>query len=381
MLQRINKFHIAIIVIIVLSILLFLKYTSSRNTGIVYTTSKVDRNDITSQISTTGNLNPLKTIDVQTLVPGTVKKLNVDFNSQVKLGDPLAELYKNVLETEVESAEAENRKARSGYEQAKKIFENDKYLYEKKFISKEEFDNSKSRYSSSRAAYDQSKVALKKFKFNLENAVIRSPIDGVVLSRSIERGQVVTPNDKPLFIVAENMSQMKIDTNVSETHIGKVNKDQKVFFTVDAYPNEIFEGIVSQIRNDPIITNNVVTYNVVIEVENKDLKLKPGMTAEVNIVVADKKDVLRVPSAALRYIPPPTAKIKIDPKENYYDSHVWMLLNTEELTSVQVKTGKSDDFYTEILDGQLKEGQEVVVGSSSKETTDSNQYLPQPGRF
>jgi len=381
MLQRINKLHIVIIVIIALGIFLFLRYISSRNNGIVYITSKVDRNNITSQISTTGNLNPLKTIDVHTLVPGTIKKLNVDFNSQVKLGDPLAELFKDVLLTDVESAEAENQKAWTDYNQAKTIFENDKYLYEKRLISKEEFDNSKNKYSSSQAAYEQSKVSLKKSEINLQNTVIRSPIDGVVLSRNIERGQVVTPNDKPLFIVAANMSQMKIDTNVSETHIGKVNKDQKVFFSVDAYPNEVFEGTVSQIRNDPIITNNVVTYNVVVEIENKDLKLKPGMTAEVNIVVANKKDVLRIPSAALRYIPPPSAKIKLYPNEQSFDSHVWLLLNSGELTAVDVKTGKSDDFYTEILEGKLKEGQEVVVGSSSKETSESNQYLPQPGRF
>ncbi len=366
---------------IILGGFISLRYINSGNSGIAYTTSKVDRNNITSQISTTGNLNPLKTIDVHTLVPGTIKELNVDFNSQVKLGDPLAELFKDIIETEVESAGAENRKTKTDYDQAKTILENDKYLYEKRLISKEEFDNSKNRYSSSQAAYDKSKVALKKLKFDLQNTVIRSPIDGIVLSRTIERGQVVTPNDKPLFVVAENMSQMKIDTNVSETHIGKVNTDQKVFFTVDAYPNVVFEGTVSQIRNDPIIANNVVTYNVVVEVENKDLKLKPGMTAEVDIVVADKKDVLRVPSSALRYIPPPSAKIKLYPNQRSFDSHVWMLLDSGELTAVDVRTGKSDDFYTEILEGKLKEGQEVVVGSSSKETSDSNQYLPQPGRF
>jgi len=376
-----NKVLIATVLLVALVVLISFRYLKPGSNEAVYITSKVDRNDITSYITTTGNLNPIKSIEVYSQVSGIINKLNVDFNSEVNAGDPLAELYKDLLKTEVESAQAQVRKTQADFDQAKTLFENDKSLYEKRLISKEEFDSSEKRYASTRAAFEQSQVLLKKAEFNLKNTVIRSPIDGVVLSRNVECGQVVSANGKPLFIVAQNMSQMKIDTNVSEKHIGKVKNGQKVNFTVDAYTNDVFEGVVSQIRNAPNITNNIVTYNVVVSVDNSDWKLKPGMTAEVNIVVADKKDVLRVPNAALRFVPPPSANISSRPDLNSNDSHVWLRPKSGELVSVSVKTGKSDDAYTEVLEGDLKEGQEVVVGFSSQNTSESNQYLPQPGRF
>lgn len=376
-----KKVLVALALLVGLLVFISYRYLKPGSSEIVYITSKVDRNDITSRITTTGNLNPIKSIDVYSVVPGTVNKLSVDFNSQVSAGDPLAELYKDLLRTEVESAQAQVRKAQADFDQAKTLFENDKSLYEKRLISKEEYDSSQKKYSSTRAALEQSQVQLKKAEFNLKSAVIRSPMDGVVLSRNVERGQVVSPNVKPLFVVAQDMSQMKIDTNVSENHIGKVVEGQKVNFTVDAYPADVFEGEVSQIRNAPNITNNIVTYNVVVSIDNGDMKLKPGMTAEVNIVVADKKDVLRVPNAALRFVPPPSANTRNRPDLNSNDSHVWLSLKSGELTNVSVKTGKSDDMYTEILDGDLTEGQEVVVGFSSEAPSESNPLLPQPGRF
>jgi len=153
-------------------------------------------------------------------------------------------------------------------------------------------------------------------------------------------------------------------------------------FTVDAYPNETFDGTVSEVRNNPNIVNNVVNYNIVVLTENEDFKLKPGMTAEVNIILADKKNVLRIPTAALRYIPPPEAIIDVNPDRDTRTSYVWILQDKGRISAVSVKPGESDNFYTEILDGDLKEGQEVIVESSTmNKSGNSNSYLPQPGRF
>ena len=175
---------------------------------------------------------------------------------------------------------------------------------------------------------------------------------------------------------------MKIDTRVSEADIGIVSSDQEAFFKVDAYPNETFQGKVVQVRNDPLISNNVVTYNVVVLTENKGIKLKPGMTADVKIVVADNKDVLRVPTSALRFIPPSSANIKERPDELTQSSFVWVPLANGQIEAVEVTPGVSDDTHTEIVAGDLKEGQDVIVEAVSGAKQGSNSsFLPQPRRF
>jgi len=204
----------------------------------------------------------------------------------------------------------------------------------------------------------------------------------MVLARNIDTGETVAPGGKALFVISSDLADMKIDTKVSEADIGKLVGNQKTYFKVDAYPGETFEGTVSQVRNDPIVDNNVVTYNVVVLTENKDSKLKPGMTAEVKIVVADKKDVLRVPTSALRFIPPSSADIKEKPDELSGNSYVWIPLRSGQIGALRVKPGVSDDIFTEILDGDLKEGQEVIIEAVSGQKSDGgSSYLPQPRRF
>jgi len=379
-----NKRNIIVIaVILILGVIILPRFLSKDNSRINYVTSRADRNNITSQILTTGTINPLTTIDVGTQVEGTVAKVYVDHNSVVKKGDPLAELLQELQKKEVKKAEADKRKANSEFEIAKALFTSNEELYKKRLISREEYDNSKGNYTSTLSTYEQAKVALEIAQLTLKNTTIRSTIDGTVLSRNVNVGQAVVPNSfPPIFVIAEDMTNMKIDTNLSEIHIGKVEKGQKVLFTVDAYPNETFEGIVSEVRNNPIIVNNVVNYNIVVLTENEDSKLKPGMTAEVNIILADKKNVLRIPTAALRYIPPPEAIIDVNPDRDTRTSYVWIPLDKGRISAVSVKPGESDNFYTEILDGDLKEGQEVIVESSTiNKSGSSNSYLPQPGRF
>jgi HlyD family secretion protein len=380
----VNKKTIAgIIILLILGVLIVPRFFDNKDVRITYRTAEVDRNDVVSIITANGTVNPLTTIGIGSQVSGTVDKIYADYNAIVKKGEPLAEIDQAPLKTELKRAAADNKKAEADYNISNSLYKSNKELYEKRLIPKEEFDSSQSKYSSSLAAYEQSKVALEIAQSNLDYTVIRSPIDGVVLSRSINAGETVTPASKPLFVISDNLTEMQIDTAVSEADIGKVESGQKAYFKVDAYPNETFEGVVSQVRNEPIVNNNVVTYNVVVHTVNKDMKLKPGMTAQVKIVVADKKSVLRVPTAALRFIPPTSADTKNKPEELSDKSYVWIPLKGGQIEAMPVRPGVSDDTYTEITDGDLKENQEVIVEAvlGDKSDNNSSSYLPQPGRF
>ncbi len=377
-----KKIIAAVVILVIIGIFALVRFLGSRGSEIRYKTAEAETDDMTSLITATGTINPLTTIEVGTQVVGAISNIYVDFNSEVKKGDPLAEIDPAPLKTELKRAEADNKRARADFNIAESLYKTNKELYEKRLIPKEEFDDSQAKYSSALAAYEQSKVALEIAEANLMNTVIRSPIDGIILSRNINPGEAVSPNTKPLFVVAQDLSNMKIDTKVSEADIGIVSKSQKAYFGVDAYPNQTFQGTVSQVRNDPIINNNVVTYNVIILTDNKELKLKPGMTAEAKIVVADKKDVLRVPTAALRFVPPSSADIKDKPGDLAESSYVWVPLGNGQIGAVAVTPGVSDDTYTEITGGDIKEGQKVIVEAllGSKSDTSSS-YLPQPRRF
>jgi HlyD family secretion protein len=381
--KLINKKTVAgLIVILLAGIYLVPRFLGGKDSGITYRTAEADRDDVISLITATGTLNPLTMIGVGPQVEGTVSNIYADFNTEVKTGDPLAGINPAPLKIELKSAEASMKKAEADFNIARSLWKANKELYEKRLIPKEEFDDSQSKYSSALAALDQSKVTLEIAKTNLENTVIRSPIDGIVLSRNVNAGETVAPGGKALFVISNDLTDMKIDTKVSEADIGKLVPGQKAYFKVDAYPGETFEGTVSQVRNEPIVTNNVVTYNVVVETVNEDTKLKPGMTAEVKIVVADKKDVLRVPTAALRFIPPSSADIKERPDELSDNSYVWITLRNGQIGALPVKTGVSDDIYTEILDGDLREGQKVIIEAvTGSKSNGSSSYLPQPRRF
>lgn len=377
-----SKLYIALLVIIVVAIFLVPRFFSDGGSSIIYMTAKVDRNSITSQITSSGTINPLRTIEIGSQVAGYAKNIFVDYNSEVKKGDPLLEIDPSKLQTELKRAQADNKKAAADLNLTSSVYNTNKELYEKRLISKEELDDSKSKYLAASAALEQSKATIEITESNLNNTTIRSPIDGVVLSRNINTGENVTPNGKPLFLISQELSKMKIDTNVSEADIGKIAKDQKAFFTVDAFPNETFEGTVSQIRNDPITNNNVVTYNVVVSINNDGNKLKPGMTADVKVIVAEKTDIMRVPTSALRFIPPSSAQIEPNAKGTDNTPHIWVPLGNGLIKAVNVKPGIGDGRYTEITDGEIKEGDEVIVEALIKDNSgNKSSYLPQPKRF
>lgn len=377
-----SKLYIALLVIIVVGIFLVPRFIGDGESSVVYMTAKVDKNSIISQITSSGTINPLTTIEIGSQVTGYAKNIFVDYNTEVTRGDPLLEIDPSKLETELKRAQADNKKAAADLNLSSSVYNTNKELYEKRLISKEELDDSKSKYLAASAAFEQSKATIEITESNLNHTTIRSPIDGVVLSRNINTGENVTPNGKPLFLISQELSKMKIDTNVSEADIGKIQKDQKAFFTVDAFPNETFEGTVSQIRNDPITNNNVVTYNVVVLINNDEKKLKPGMTADVKVIVAEKKDIKRVPTSALRFIPPSSAQIESNNVEIDNTPHVWVPLGNGLIKAVSVKPGIGDGRHTEITEGDIKEGDEVIVEALIKDDSgNKSSYLPQPKRF
>ncbi len=377
-----SKFYIAAVVIIVLAVFIVPRFFGDNDSSIVYVTANVDRNNITSQINSSGTINPLQTIEVGSQVSGHVRDVFVDYNSEVKKGDPLLEIDPSQLETELRRAEADNKRAQADYNLTSSTYKANKDLYEKRLISKEELDDSQAKYLSASAALEQSNATIEITESNLNNTTIRSPIDGIVLSRNINPGETVTSGGQPLFLISQELSNMKIDTNVSEADIGKIQKDQKAYFTVDAFPNQTFEGMVYQIRNEPITNNNVVTYNVVISIDNEKNILKPGMTADVKVVVAEQNNVMRVPTSALRFIPPPSALIEANDLDTNIEPHVWVPAKNGLIKPVSVEPGINDGRYTEIINGDIDEGDEIIVEALLKNNGDnSSSYLPQPKRF
>ena len=377
-----SKLYIGLLVIIVVAIFLVPRFFSDGGSSVVYMTAKVDRSTITSQITSSGTINPLRTIEIGSQVAGYAKNIFVDYNAEVKKGDPLLEIDPSRLQTELKRSQADNKKAAADLNLTSSVYNTNKDLYEKRLISKEELDDSKSKYLAASAALEQSKATIEITEANLNNTTIRSPIDGIVLSRNINTGENVTPNGKPLFLISQELSKMKIDTNVSEADIGKIGRDQKAFFTVDAFPNETFEGTVSQIRNEPITNNSVVTYNVVVSINNDGNKLKPGMTADVKVIVAEKADIKRVPTSALRFIPPSSAIIDTNNVDINTSPHVWIPSKNGQIKAVQVMPGIGDGRHTEITQGDINEGDEVIVEALIKDDSGNNaSYLPQPKRF
>lgn len=377
-----SKFYIAIAVIVVLAVFIVPRFFGDDDSSIVYVTANVDRSNITSQINSSGTVNPLQTIEVGSQVSGHVKKVFVDYNSEVKKDDPLLEIDPSQLETELRRAKADNKRAQADYNLTSSVYKANKDLYEKRLISKEELDDSQSKYLSASAALEQSNATIEITESNLNSTTIRSPIDGIVLSRNINPGENVTSGGKPLFLISQELSNMKIDTNVSEADIGKIRKNQKAYFTVDAFPNQTFEGEVNQIRNEPITNNNVVTYNVVISIDNEKNILKPGMTADVKVIVAEQNNVKRVPTSALRFIPPPTALIETNDLDTNIEPHVWVPAKNGLIKAVLVEPGINDGRYTEIINGDIDEGDEVIVEALLKNNGEnSSSYLPQPKRF
>lgn len=383
-----KKIGIAILLIVALSIAAFLALRNKEE-ALKFRTEKVIRGDIEAAVTATGTLNAVTTVLVGTQVSGTIKNIHADFNSPVKKGELIAEIDPAAFEAQAEQARANLLTARANLEKSvvaltdtERTMNRSKELFSKDFVARSELDTAETNYatakaqvSASKAQVAQAEAVLKAAETNLRYTRILSPVDGVVVSRSVDVGQTVAASFQTptLFTIAQDLTKMQINTNVDEADIGRIQTSQDVEFTVDAYPETLFKGSVSQIRIAPIIVQNVVTYDVVIRVDNPELKLKPGMTANVSILVAGKRGILKVHNTALRFRPPDTDKPAV-----HKNAGVWIVAN-QNPKRITVTTGIGDDQYTEIVSGEIKEGQEVIVETIGAAT--AKQKTSSPPRF
>ena len=371
-----KKILISVTIVILLGIAAFF-LLKNKNEEPKFRTEKVTRGNITEAITASGTVNPVTTVLVGTQVSGTIKSIYADFNSPVKKGQLIAQIDPAAFEAQEEQARANLLAAKANLEKAEaslldaeRIRDRNRKLFSENIVSQAGLDTSETNYETSKAQVSVSKAqvaqteaALKIAGTNLTYTRILSPVDGIVVSRSVDVGQTVAASFQTptLFTIAQDLTKMQIDTNVDEADIGKVKEGQDVEFTVDAYPDISFKGTVSQVRNSPVTVQNVVTYDVIIKVDNPDFKLKPGMTANVSIVLSVKKDILKIPNAALRFNPDAKDKTRVQHK----GPGVWIIENKKTLR-ITVTTGISDGNYTELVSGDVKEGQEVVLESLVK---------------
>jgi len=370
-------------------------------------TATMTRGPITQAVTATGTLNPVVNVQVGSQVSGNISKLFVDFNSQVKAGQVVAQIDPALFQATVTQAEGDVANAQAALELARVNAKRTQDLFARKTSSQADLDQAMANLHQAEANVKIKQGALDKAKADLEHCTITSPIDGVVISRSVDVGQTVAASLQApvIFQIANDLTKMQIDSNVAEADVGTVQVGQDVEFTVDAFPTQTFHGKVVQVRNAPITVQNVVTYDTVIGVSNSDLKLKPGMTANVSIVVARKDNVLQIKNAALRYRPaaeagptsshsttsqggsrPPGAmRQAAGARERRTTSErtVYVLSNSQP-KSVQIKTGISDGVVTEVIEG-LKEGDRVVTAElaskSQPASTPANPFSGGQRRF
>jgi HlyD family secretion protein len=367
-----------VLIVISLMALLF----GCKGDGPSYRTEQVSKGDIQQSVTATGTVNAVTTVLVGTQVSGTIKSLYADFNSRVTKGQLIALIDPEMLDAQLAQAKANVEKADATFRDADRTLKRNRELFAKNLIPRSDLDTAETSFDSARAQLEQAKAAFKVAETNLRYTRILSPVDGIVISRNVDIGQTVAASFQTptLFTIAQDLTKMQIDTNVAESDIGMVKIGQAVDFTVDAYPDITFKGKVWQIRQAPITVQNVVTYDVVIQVDNRDLKLMPGMTANVSIIITTRHDVLKITNAAMRFrmterpagaasAPGAVAKPGAGAVEKKGPS-VWILENDKPIR-VAITPGISDGNYTEIVSGDLKEGQAIIVEMLKKNKSQS----------
>ena len=367
-------------VVVALAVAAIIIFRPKQESKSVLETAQVTQIDMSREVTATGTVEPITNVEVGTQVSGIIDKIFVDYNTEVKKGQVLAELDKTTLASDLESQRANVQSAKVEYEFMEKTYNRANELHKKQLISDSEYDQAWYDYQRSKNSYEKAKSDMVKTQTNLGFATIYSPIDGVVLSRAVDEGQTVAAsfNTPTLFTIANDLTKMQVVADVDEADIGQVELGQKVTFTVDAFPDDEFKGEVTQIRLEATTTSNVVTYEVIINAPNPDLKLKPGMTANVTIKTLERIDVLSVPSKALNYKSNPNSEEKT----------VWVMTEGQEPQLRNVKTGFDDRINVEIVSG-LNPGETVIVsesvqsnGSSSNGDSQSKSPFMQgpPGR-
>ncbi|MFA4182082.1 efflux RND transporter periplasmic adaptor subunit [Xylanibacter rodentium] len=384
--KRISKIWIGVIAVAIIAVAVWMLSGIKKERQISFETDKVKKTDIQNSITATGTIEPVTSVTVGTQVSGIVSKLFVDYNSVVKKGQIIAELDKTNLTSELNTAKANLSSAQStlAYETAN--YKRYKTLFDKGLVSADDYENAELSYLKAKEAVATSRETVRKAQTNLGYATITSPIDGVVLSKSVEEGQTVAASfsTPELFNIAQDLTDMRVVADVDEADIGDVHEGERVTFTVDAYPNDTFEGEVTQVRQEATTTNNVVTYEVVISAPNADLKLKPGLTANVTIYTSGKQGVLVVPSKALRLMPTAeTVGNKYKIADNNGKNKVWTF-DGKTLTAHNVQTGMTDGVNTEIA-GDITEGtvivteiNEIGTGDAQEQSREQSPFAPGP---
>lgn len=410
--------------IIVIAVSGYYYISNGKAEELQFRVEKIARGDMQVVVTATGTLSAVTTVQVGSQVSGILSKINVDFNDHVTKGMVIAQIDPTFLEASVRDAEASLQRSRAQLNQSKRNYERVKVLMDKNLASPADYDAALTDYESSQASYKQTEAQLERAKINLRYATIKSPIDGVVISRAVDVGQTVAASlsAPTLFTIANDLTKMQVQTSVDEADIGKVQNGQEVTFTVDAYPDQTFKGKVRQVRLSPKVEQNVVNYTVIIDVPNEELKLMPGMTATVTILVTKREAVLKVPTLALRFNPPED-KIEM-PKDTTQlrtaeDSaraerrkmmrerftqgggipggdmqgfqqrmgnrggngsggfgRIWIMNKNNMLEPVMIRTGISDGTFTEVARGKLEEGQEIVIGTMTQKSAAAQTNSP-----
>lgn len=358
---------------------------------ITYETTPLERCTITQVVEASGTINPVNTVSVGSVVSGLIESIYVDYNSQVKKGQLLAQIDPRNFQASVEqntaqvqNAEANMAKIQAVTEMSRKTYVRYKNLYKKNFIAKSELDQAESDYLSNKAQIasaaaqiSQARANLATAKTNLGYTKIIAPVDGTIIARKIDIGQSVAASFQApeLFTIAQDLTKMQIEVSVSEADIGKVTVGQEVTYTLDGYQDSIFKGKVTQVRISPTTVSNVVTYTVIVEVDNEDLKLIPGMTANVSIITHKSENVLCAPSIALKYNPNTDGT-------RYKNQGIWILSDKKQ-KRVNIETGASDDTNIEIKSKELHEGDKIITGASNVKKNDkkSDRRGRPPGMF
>lgn len=378
-----KKIYIAIGVLVVAAVAAHFLMGDKKDAGVTYDTSEVKKMSITTSVTATGTIEPVTSVTVGTQVSGIVAHLYVDYNSVVKKGQVIAELDKTNLLSELASAKANLASQKSNMAYQKANYDRLSTLYSKGLISANDFEQARLTYEQAQQQVQTSMQSVKKAETNLSYATITSPIDGIVLSKAVEEGQTVAAsfNTPELFTIAQDLTNMQVIADIDEADIGGVKEGERVNFTVDAYPDETFQGRVTQVRQVATTQSNVVTYQVVISAPNADLKLKPGLTANVTIFTKEINDVLAVPSKALKFTPNEKFLTKDQTIQDCQGhSKVW-IMEGNVFKAYAVETGLSNGMNTEIKKG-LRVGQKVITDFNMPEDQNvaggDSPFMPKP---
>ena len=372
--KKLSKVWLIVAGVIIIALAVYALSGSKKKEEISFETVAVAPANIMNSITATGTIEPVTSVTVGTQVSGIVSKLYVDYNSVVKKGQVIAELDKTNLMSQLNTAKTQLATAQSQLNYQTTNFNRYKTLYQKGLVAADEYDNAKLSYTQAKEQVASAKEEVQRAQTNLGYATITSPIDGVVLSKSVEEGQTVAASfsTPELFKIAQDLTNMQVVADVDEADIGDVKEGERVSFTVDAYPDDTFEGTVKQVRQEATTTNNVVTYEVVISAPNADLKLKPGLTANVTIYTAERKGVLSVQSKALRFTPQKetVGKMTIVDQTGNAKNKVWTI-EGKNIVAHKVNIGMTDGTNTQILNG-ISAGVKVITGLNVSGGEDDN---------